>query len=149
MADPDPLQATPDELRERLREITDAGPPWSRQTYLRDGLFTVGDRPLATDFRLRWLLQLASDLWRGELEGLRVLDLGCEEGHFAVEFARHGADVVAVDVREEHLERTRFLAEATGVADRLTTVRADVRELDPAQLGEFDLVLCLGLHYHL
>jgi SAM-dependent methyltransferase len=149
MAESDPSQATPDQLRERLREITEAGPPWSRQTYLRDGVFTVGDRPLATDFRLRWLLQLASDLWKGELEGLRVLDLGCEEGHFAVEFARHGAEVVAVDVREEHLERARFLAEATGAPERLSTVRADVRELDPGELGEFDLVLCLGLHYHL
>jgi SAM-dependent methyltransferase len=148
MADRDLSQVSPDELRDRLREITDAGPPWSRQTYLRDGVYTIGDRPLATDFRLRWLLQLASDLSHGELDRLRVLDLGCEEGHFAVEFARHGAEVVAVDVREEHLRRARFLAEATG-APRFSTVLADVRELDPAALGEFDLVLCLGLHYHL
>jgi SAM-dependent methyltransferase len=148
MPDRDLSRASPDELRARLREITEAGPPWSRQTFLRDGVYTVGDRPLATDFRLRWLLQLASDLRQGELGALRVLDLGCEEGHFAVEFARHGADVVAVDVREEHLRRARFLAEAIGV-ERFETVRADVRELDPAVLGEFDLVLCLGLHYHL
>jgi SAM-dependent methyltransferase len=147
MPDRDPSQGSPDELREQLREITEGGAPWSRQTYLRDGVFTVGDRPLATDFRLRWLLQLASDLFGGELAGLRVLDLGCEEGHFAVEFARHGAEVVAVDVRDEHLSRARFLAEATGA--RLETVQADVRELDTDALGEFDLVLCLGLHYHL
>ena len=149
MPDRDLSRASPDELRDRLREMSATGRPWSRQTYLRDGVYTVGDRPLATDFRLRWLLQLASDLFGGELADVRVLDLGCEEGHFAVEFARHGADVVAVDVREEHLERARFLAEATGAAARLTALRADVRELDPAALGEFDLVLCLGLHYHL
>ena len=149
MAESDLSRVSPDELRERLREITDSGPPWSRQTHLRDGVFTVGDRPFATDFRLRWLLQLAADLCQGRLERLRVLDLGCEEGHFAVEFARHGAEVVAVDVREQHLERARFLAEASGAAERLGTVRADVRELDPDELGEFDLVLCLGLHYHL
>ncbi len=148
MTEPDLSQVTPDELRERLRAITDEGPAWSRQTYLRDGVYTVGDRPLATDFRLRWLLRLASDLSQGDLSRLRVLDLGCEEGHFAVEFARHGAEVVAVDVREAHLRRARFLAEAIGVA-RFETVLADVRELDVAALGEFDLVLCLGLHYHL
>jgi SAM-dependent methyltransferase len=147
MADRDLSQVTPDELRERLREVTDAGAPWSRQTHLRDGVYTVGDRPLATDFRLRWLLQLASDLSHGELDRLRVLDLGCEEGHFAVEFARHGAEVVAVDVREAHLRRARFLADATGA--ELRTVQADVRELDADALGEFDLVHCLGLHYHL
>ena len=149
MAEPDLSQVSPGELREHLRRITERGAPWSRQTYLRDGVYTVGDRPLATDFRLRWLLQLASDLFGGELAGRRVIDLGCEEGHFAVEFARHGADVVAVDVRPEHLKRARFLAEATGVAARFTAIRADVRELDPVTLGEFDLVLCLGLHYHL
>ena len=149
MPDRDLSRASPGELRERLGELTKAGRPWSRQTYLRDGVYTVGDRPLATDFRLRWLLQLASDLFGGELTGARVLDLGCEEGHFAVEFARHGADVVAIDVREEHLKRARFLAAATGAAGRLTALRADVRELDPDLLGEFDLVLCLGLHYHL
>jgi SAM-dependent methyltransferase len=141
-------RAPPDELRQRLREETDAGAPWSRQTYLRDGVFTIGEAPLATDFRLRWLLQLASDLARGRLDRLRVLDLGCEEGHFGLEFARHGADVVAVDVRPEHLRRARFMAEAVG-ARRFETRLADVRELEPVALGEFDLVLCLGLHYHL
>jgi SAM-dependent methyltransferase len=148
MPDRDLSQVSPDELRDRLRAITDEGPAWSRQTYLRDGVYTIGDRPLATDFRLRWLLHLASDLSGGELDRMRVLDLGCEEGHFAVEFARHGADVVAVDVREEHLRRARFLADAVGV-QRFETVLADVRELDPDALGEFDLVLSLGLHYHL
>lgn len=148
MPDSDLSQAPTEELRERLQEETEAGAPWSRQTHLRDGVFTIGDAPLATDFRLRWLLQLASDLTRGRLDGLRVLDLGCEEGHFGLEFARHGADVVAVDVRPEHLRRARFMADAVGT-DRLEMILADVRELDPDALGEFDLVLCLGLHYHL
>jgi SAM-dependent methyltransferase len=149
MADADLSKVPADELRARLRAITaDGGREWSRQTYLRDGVYTIGDRPMATDFRLRWLLRLASDLTRGGLEGLRVLDLGCEEGHFGLEFARHGADVVAVDVRDPHLRRARFLADATGTAG-FETLRADVRELDPDALGEFDLVLCLGLHYHL
>jgi SAM-dependent methyltransferase len=149
MQEPDLSRVSPAELRERVREVTATGRQWSRQTYLRDGVYTVGDRPFATDFRLRWLLQLASDVFGGELAGLRVLDLGCEEGHFAVEFARQGAEVVAVDVREEHLQRARFLAEASGVASRLQTLRADARELGSADLGEFDLVLSLGLHYHL
>ena len=148
MPDPDLSRVSPDELRDRVRAAGEDGPPWSRQTYLRDGVFTVGERPLATDFRLRWLLALASDLTRGRLETLRVLDLGCEEGHFGLEFARHGAEVVAVDVRERHLRRARMLAEATATRS-FETVLADVRELDPGALGEFDLVLCLGLHYHL
>ena len=134
-------------LRAELDRLS-GGRPWSRQTYLRDGVFTVGDRPSATDFRLRWLLQLASDATRGNLGGLRVLDLGCEEGHFGLEFARHGAEVVAVDARESHLRRARFMAEAVG-ATGYEAIAADVRTLDAGELGQFDLILCLGLHYHL
>ena len=148
MASPDLSRAQAAELRAQLRAATDAGRPWSRQTYLRDGVWTVGDRALASDFRLRWLLQLASDLTRGRLGDLRVLDLGCEEGHFGLEFARHGAQVLAVDARSAHLRRARFMSEAIGL-DNYRTELADVRELDPRSLGEFDLVLCLGLHYHL
>lgn len=148
MASPDLSRVQATELRAELRVVTDAGPAWSRQTYLRDGVWTVGDRALASDFRLRWLLQLASDLTRGRLRDLRVLDLGCEEGHFGLEFARHGAEVLAVDARNAHLQRARFMSEAIGL-DNYRTELADVRELDPQTLGEFDLILCLGLHYHL
>src|SRR6202035_5632298 len=37
----------------------------------------------------------------------RVLDAGCGGGYFAAILARHGAEVVAVDVAEEPLRRTR------------------------------------------
>jgi 2-polyprenyl-3-methyl-5-hydroxy-6-metoxy-1,4-benzoquinol methylase len=37
----------------------------------------------------------------------RVLDAGCGEGYFAATLARHGAEVVAVDVAEEPLRRAR------------------------------------------
>jgi 2-polyprenyl-3-methyl-5-hydroxy-6-metoxy-1,4-benzoquinol methylase len=42
----------------------------------------------------------------GEAPG-RVLDVGCGEGHFAVELARAGFAVVGVDVAEEPLRRAR------------------------------------------
>lgn len=40
---------------------------------------------------------------------LRVLDVGCGEGHFAQVLTRAGADVVAVDVAEEALRRARAM----------------------------------------
>ena len=42
MPDRDLSQVSPDELRERLRQITESGPPWSRQTHLRDGVLVSG-----------------------------------------------------------------------------------------------------------
>jgi len=37
----------------------------------------------------------------------RVLDIGCGEGYLAAALARHGAEVVAIDVAEEPLRRAR------------------------------------------
>jgi 2-polyprenyl-3-methyl-5-hydroxy-6-metoxy-1,4-benzoquinol methylase len=38
---------------------------------------------------------------------LRILDVGCGEGHFAAVLARRGLEVVAIDVAEEPLRRAR------------------------------------------
>jgi ubiquinone/menaquinone biosynthesis C-methylase UbiE len=60
--------------------------------------------------------------------GERVLDLGCGDGAFAAEIAAAGGEVVAVDVAEEALRRTR--ARLPGVDARLA------REGDPLPLDE-------------
>ncbi len=51
----------------------------------------------------------------GNLEGKRVLDLGCGAGHAAVAFARAGARVIAVDPSAEQLEVARDAADRAGV----------------------------------
>jgi len=43
----------------------------------------------------------------GDVSGRRVLDAGCGEGHAARLFARHGADVVAVDISPKLLHLAR------------------------------------------
>ena len=80
---------------------------------------------------------------------LRVLDLACLEGLYAVELARRGAHVVAVEAREPHVEKVRFARDALGLEDRLEVVHGDVRDATAAKLGSFDVVLCLGILYHL
>ena len=66
----------------------------------------------------------------------RLLDLGAGHGQFSLRAADAGWRVTAVDVRE-----TRFPSD-----DRVTWVHEDVRSFD---LSGFDLILCLGLFYHL
>jgi tRNA (mo5U34)-methyltransferase len=78
-----------------------------------------------------------------------VLDLGCNEGWFAHQALEWGAArVVGLDVREANVRRARLIAEHFGL-ESLQFERADVLALDPAQLGTFDVVLVLGLIYHL
>jgi hypothetical protein len=84
----------------------------------------------------------------GPIEQLRVLDLGALEGLFALEFARRGASVLAIEGREANIEKIRFAKEVLEL-DRLELRLEDVRGLQRGLHGEFDVVLCLGLLYHL
>lgn len=65
---------------------------------------------------------------------LRVLDLGCAEGHFAAALARDGAEVVAVDVAEEPLRRAR--ARHPELDLRLTESEAPL----PLEDSSFDVI---------
>jgi hypothetical protein len=110
------------------------------------GLYT-SDQP-QTDTRLRRFLQIATDLTAEPLEKLRVLDLACLEGLFGIEFALHGAQVLAIEGREANLAKARFAKEVLSLSD-LDLVLGDVRALDAQLYGQFDVVLCLGILYHL
>jgi SAM-dependent methyltransferase len=80
-----------------------------------------------------------------------VLDLGCNEGWFAHRALEWGAArVVGLDVREANVRRATLIRDHFGVdAERLRFERANVLELDTQRLGTFDVVLVLGLIYHL
>jgi ubiquinone/menaquinone biosynthesis C-methylase UbiE len=82
------------------------------------------------------------------IKDLRVLDLACLEGLYGLEFASHGAEVVSIEVREPNLEKARFAGEALGLSN-ICFVQDDVRNLSVEKYGEFDVVLCLGIFYHL
>lgn len=104
------------------------GPPrraWSRPTAAApDGqavpLDTLTYGPgLPTEAELRLL---------GNLEGKRVLDLGCGAGHASVAFAKAGAKVIAVDPSAEQLEIARDTADRAGV-------RVELQQAGPAELA--------------
>jgi SAM-dependent methyltransferase len=80
-----------------------------------------------------------------------VLDLGCNEGWFAHQALEWGAErAVGVDVRGVNVRRAELLREHLGVpADRLQFHHASVFDLETEPLGSFDVVLVLGLIYHL
>ncbi len=51
----------------------------------------------------------------GQVEGKRILDLGCGAGHNAIARARHGAKVIAVDESSDQIAEARSAAESEGV----------------------------------
>jgi SAM-dependent methyltransferase len=122
--------------------------PWTAHNIrLANNLYTISAEPAGDEVKLRRVTQLALDVCGGSLGGVRVLDLACLEGMYALEFARRGAEVVAIEGREANIEKARFAANALGIAVDLQL--GDVRELSRERHGEFDVVLALGILYHL
>jgi tRNA (mo5U34)-methyltransferase len=78
-----------------------------------------------------------------------VVDLACSEGWFGHRLLEWGASrVLGVDLRPENIRRAELVRNHLRVdADRLSFRVGDVYDL--GGLGVFDVVLCLGLIYHL
>ena len=76
------------------------------------------------------------------LEGAKVIDLGCGYGWYGQSLIEHGADVTFVDGRAENLR-----AVAKNIPGAKTRVR-NVEDYD-LNLGIADLILCMGLIYHI
>ena len=86
-----------------------------------------------------------------DLHGRTVLDIGAWDGYFSFEVERRGAERVLAtdsyawrDVGKEGFELARK-ALGSSVEDR----DLDVLELSPETVGTFDLVLFLGVLYHM
>lgn len=87
---------------------------------------------------------LVATLNEGKLPGKTVLEFGCGSGHNAVEFARRGYEVTAVDFVPEAIEAARSLAEREGVNIRFLC--GDLLELDLG--GPYDVLFDRGVYHH-
>ena len=82
-----------------------------------------------------------------DLTGQTVLDIGCNAGFYSLQLKRRGAArVVGVDVDDRYLSQGRFAAETLGL--EIEFEKRSVYDVD-AIPGQFDIVLFLGLFYHL
>jgi len=77
----------------------------------------------------------------GDLNGMRVLDLGSGTGRSAVALARQGARVVAIDPDEIEVERSRTAAEVAEV--HVEAHHGDLAELAFLPADSFDAVLAI------
>jgi tRNA (mo5U34)-methyltransferase len=86
----------------------------------------------------------------GSLAGKRVLDLGCNAGFWSLLAIEAGAEfVLGVDGRTMHIDQAKLVFEVKGVeASRYRFELSDVFDLDLTEEDPFEVVLCLGLLYH-
>jgi SAM-dependent methyltransferase len=136
-------------LRNKQRIVVDKWGPWTASNiHLADHCYTIGEQIQGDEIKLRRVLQVVSDAIRRPLDSLRVLDLACAEGIYAIEFARQGAAAVGIEGRTAHVEKAKFVKDALSLTN-LEIVQDDVRNLCEEKYGLFDVVLCLGILYHL
>lgn len=123
---------------QQLQELERLG--WYHSMELPDGRVIPGLQTLAQLRRRIAQFPLPADL-----AGRRVLDIGAWDGWFTFEMERRGAQVMAVDTTPR--ERFRIARELLG--SRAEYRIADACRLGPEQIGRFDIVLFLGVLYHL
>ncbi len=80
------------------------------------------------------------------LAGRRIVDLGCLEGGYAVEFARLGMDSLGIEARASNFSNCELVQKGLSLPN-LKFARDDVWNI--ANYGTFEAVFCCGLLYHL
>jgi ArsR family transcriptional regulator len=80
------------------------------------------------------------------LPAVRVADLGCGEGHLAIEATRWARQVVGVDVSERVLDTARALAQSRSIRN-ITFKKGEIEDL-PLEDGSMDVALLSQALHH-
>ncbi len=132
--------------QERAQVIERYGAWTDHNVHLGGDLYTISKS--RRNIKLQRIAQVVQDLARKPIAEMGILDLACLEGQYAIEFARRGARAVGIEGREANIEKARFAKRVLGL-ENLELIQGDVRELSVERHGKFDVVLCLGILYHL
>lgn len=120
--------------------------PWFHNLHLPDGTQTAPDHPLGDFPSFKWAV--IEPFIPKNLAGWSVLDIGCNAGFYSFEMARRGAQVTAIDVDPRYLKQAQWAALQFGLHDQISFEQMQVYDLARSG-GRFDLVLFLGVLYHL
>ena len=138
----DPVVSDRAQLQTRVRQIK-----WCHPIDLGGGLVTRPEWHVRQRFarRLRFL-SLPADL-----SGKTVLDVGAWDGFFSFECERRGAArVLAIDTYAWDVHgKDGFLLAHSVLNSKVESMRLAAEDLDVSMIGQFDLVLFLGVLYHL
>lgn len=113
---------------------------------LKDGIYTKDERE--ANSALKKIVGMIQDITQCNFKELRILDLACLEGQYAIEFAMQGAEVVGIEGREANIQKAIFAKNIHNL-NKLEFYQDDVRNLSREKYGEFDIVICSGILYHL
>ena len=126
---------------------------WFYSYQLPDGSYTrtyhQGELDAIHNTRWEMLHGCLGSHFKGKYGKLRAIDLASHQGFFSIKLAELGfPEVLGVEARASHVEDARLVAELYGLG-QLSFEQGDIHELDLPGMGKFDVVMMLGLLYHL
>jgi tRNA (mo5U34)-methyltransferase len=121
--------------------------PWFHNIHLPDGRRTAPDHPLGDFPAFKWAG--IGPALPEDMTGMRALDIGCNAGFYSLALARRGASVLGIDVDPHYLRQAEWARAQFGIHPEQLSLR-QMQVYDLAHLEEaFDVVLFLGVLYHL
>jgi tRNA (mo5U34)-methyltransferase len=127
--------------REEIRRLIAEHGRWWHEIELAPGIVTPGDDSNRMKLPILDELGLPKNL-----SGRRALDIGCSD-FFSFELERRGAAVTAIDFVPESY--SGFATARRILGSGVTYRMENVYNLAPQEHGTFDIVLFLGVLYHL
>jgi len=99
--------------------------------------------------RLAKIVQIVEDLAPKPLPELRMLDLASLTGSYSLEFAARGCrEVIGIEGRSSNVAEAETRRQESGL-DNARFIVGNVNDLSREAVGTFDVVLVLGILYHL
>jgi len=125
---------------------------WFYRFDLPDGSSTTSYLPEQVrpvhETRLAMMRERLEPLCRAE--DLTAIDFGSHQGWFSVELAKMGCNrITGVEPRQRHIEDARLMVQALGLESKISFIQSSVEQIDSVSLEPADIVLMVGLLYHL
>lgn len=131
--------------------LVDAYPNWYHEIDFGDGVRSTANPPAGNN-RFIWQ-ENRTFLDQVDFAGKSVLDIGCWDGMWSFYAEQRGAaSVLATDQNTQRWGATRGFEIAHGIFDSKVTYQGDVdiyHAVEKLEGRRFDIVLFLGVYYHL
>ncbi len=131
---------------DRLRAEAEALGPWFHNLHLPGGVETAPDHQFGDFPAFKWA-SIAGHL-PDDLTGWRALDIGCNAGFYSLALAARGAEVTGLEPNPHYRRQAEWAAGVAGLAGRVRFRPESIYDA-PRLGGPFDLVLFMGVFYHL
>jgi 2-polyprenyl-3-methyl-5-hydroxy-6-metoxy-1,4-benzoquinol methylase len=132
--------------RKNIGEMRDFLSPWNHNIKLPHRIFTAYCETYYPAHQE--IMRIIAQQLRGRFKKHRVIDIGCLEGYFSAECALQGATVLGVEGKTINVKKCEFIKSVLGIKS-LRFVQDDAMNVTKKKYGTFDVVLALGLLYHL